>query len=67
MDLTQPNYVKEMARLFDAGIIKRGDFLNVLVAHDDWCAIYDGKPCDCEPDIVDAATGKVLNRKEAKQ
>lgn len=67
MDSNQPNYVKKMQELFDAGVIKRGDVLNVLVAHDDWCAIYDGKPCNCEPDILDVATNKVLNRKEGKR
>lgn len=67
MDSTQPNYVKEMTRLFDAGVIKRGEFLMVDVAHDDWCAIYQGGPCDCDPDIINRGTGEVLNRKDSKR
>jgi hypothetical protein len=64
MDLTQPNYVKEMARLFDSGVIKRGEAYLVDVAHDDWCAIYHGEPCNCDPDIVNRETGEVLNRRD---
>jgi len=58
-----PNYVKEMSRLSDTGVLKCGEFLMVDVAHDDWCDIYKGEPCNCEPDIINRETGEVLNRK----
>lgn len=66
MHSTEPNYVKEMARLFSAGVIKRGEATLVAVAHDDWCAFYQGEPCNCDPDIINRETGQVLNRKEEK-
>jgi hypothetical protein len=26
-------------------------FLKCFFYHDDWCQIYDGKTCNCEPDV----------------
>lgn len=59
-----PSCVKEMERLYNAGVIARDNAYLVDVAHDAWCAIYKGNPCDCDPDIINHETGEVLNRKE---
>jgi hypothetical protein len=24
---------------------------HMVVAHDEWCAIYDGSDCNCEPEV----------------
>lgn len=51
----QHNYLKKIARLkITAGVQQ----LNVQ--HDDWCAVYTGGYCDCDPFIVDKRTGKRL-------
>jgi hypothetical protein len=34
-----------------AGLIQPGKTTVVRVAHDDWCAIYNGGECNCDPDI----------------
>ncbi len=59
-----PNYRSVMRQLMRDGAINAGQILNVDIAHDDWCAIYHSKPCDCDPDIINRETGEVLNRKE---
>ena len=30
----------------------RGKVSDISVQHDDWCAIYKGRPCNCDPDIT---------------
>jgi hypothetical protein len=30
---------------------------HVMVEHDDWCAMYQGNPCNCHPDIHVAMHG----------
>lgn len=29
-----------------------GEAVVVEVRHDDWCAIFNGNPCNCEPDVT---------------
>lgn len=29
--------------------------LHVEVQHDDWCGIYEGRSCDCEPSVLSGA------------
>jgi len=60
----EPNYRKRVRQLVRDGVIKVGEALNIDIAHDDWCAVYKSKPCDCDPDIINRETGEVLNRKE---
>lgn len=49
-ETTPKNYLQ---RIFDAAehLPEGGKLAEVLVSHDDTCAIFDGKPCDCTPDI----------------
>jgi hypothetical protein len=61
------NYQKEFRRLVRAGVLKTGEISLINVVHDDWCAIYGGSVCDCNPDILDRGTGKVLNPRPAKK
>ena len=41
-----PNYIPKIL----AAKAKRGVALAV-VFHDDWCAIFKGRTCDCNPDV----------------
>lgn len=34
-----------------ASQVRAGDAVHVEIRHDDWCAIWKRKPCDCDPDI----------------
>jgi len=29
----------------------RGTVTQVRIAHDEWCGIFHGRPCDCDPDV----------------
>jgi len=59
------NYAEPMQRLMaefgQAGLVSVVD-----VAHDNWCRIYDGGFCNCDPDytIRDAETGKPIKTPE---
>jgi len=67
MTKSEPNYVKELARLHSAGVLRPDDLTFIDVAHDDWCVIYQGKPCNCDPDVINRETGEVLNRDYSKR
>lgn len=52
---TQSNYVKKLDKMkmdgkFDH--IQPGTIFHNVVYHDDWCSIYKGGNCNCDPDIV---------------
>ncbi len=32
--------------------IEPGQYKHVEIRHDDWCGIFKGERCNCEPDIV---------------
>jgi len=43
------NYVK---RMIDAAQeAQPGTVSHTVIKHDDWCLIFSGKPCNCNPDI----------------
>ena len=50
-DPMKHNYYKQLKKLFDQGKIPTMSLLWVDIYHDDWCAIYRGTYCDCEPEI----------------
>jgi hypothetical protein len=56
--MKQPNYLTKLNRMLAAGQIRlKGTGVHVLdVTHEDWCAIYQGKTCDCDPDVKLRAT-----------
>lgn len=47
------NYEKKIARLRREGKVpvEKGRLYDAKVAHDDWCLIYSGGECNCDPDI----------------
>ncbi len=52
------NYVRKLARLMEKYPALQGCAFAVKICHDNWCAIYSGQPCNCDPDI-EVANGSV--------
>ena len=32
-----------------------GEVIHVEIRHDDWCPIFEGGPCNCDPDVESGA------------
>ena len=45
------NYITKLDRLIQEGTISVGGLQHIQVKHDNWCAVYKGKDCNCDPDI----------------
>jgi len=47
------NYVPRVLELADqlAGQLRAGEHWLVVVAHDSWCGIFTGEPCNCDPEL----------------
>jgi hypothetical protein len=52
MDPTKHNYYSKLVKLREQGKLPAGSLNEVDIAHDDWCAIYGGGYCNCDPDIT---------------
>jgi hypothetical protein len=52
--MTNPesNYVRLLLAHYLNGGIRRGEVNVVEVLHDDWCSIFNGGACDCDPIVV---------------
>ena len=51
--IPQPHYVQKLHYLSRIGALPRDVGLPMLdVAHDDWCGIFAGQRCNCDPDIT---------------
>lgn len=50
-DPREHNYYKKLMRLFEEGEFCPGRLQEVDVYHDDWCGIYRGCYCDCDPEV----------------
>lgn len=46
---TEHNHLRKIMALVKAGKVK--GVSDVTVAHDDWCDVYTGGFCNCEPDV----------------
>jgi hypothetical protein len=51
MDPRKHNYYEKLVKLFEEGKVPRGRITDVDICHDDWCRIYQGGYCNCEPEI----------------
>ncbi|RYX81045.1 hypothetical protein EON83_25810 [bacterium] len=52
----QHNYLKHLFELQAIGNMKEGTVTTVTVAHDDWCQIFKGGKCNCNPTLNTAGT-----------
>lgn len=46
-----PRYTREILRGLADKQLPRGQVVEAHVYHDDWCAIFRGGECDCDPRI----------------
>jgi hypothetical protein len=46
------NYERKLVEQWRTGALPRNPgYHQVIVSHDDWCAIFAGGSCNCDPDI----------------
>jgi hypothetical protein len=45
-------YIKHLPQVPVDAPIERGTVHHMVVMHDDWCAFYDDKECNCNPIIT---------------
>jgi hypothetical protein len=51
-NLQLPNYVRKLHYLYRIGAIPADAGLHMVdIEHDDWCGIFQGKRCNCDPTI----------------
>lgn len=50
----KPHYLKPLAELVRQcrDQIKAGQVYETRVAHDAWCGIFDGRACNCNPEVT---------------
>ena len=46
-----PNYLRSIATTLNQSHLPKGGLVLVHVFHDGWCAVFEGGPCNCNPDI----------------
>jgi hypothetical protein len=47
----QHNYLVKLEELYRQGLIPVPSVCWVDIYHDDWCGIYRGDYCNCDPDV----------------
>ena len=45
------NYMKKLVELYKQGKLPTAGVSDIYFFHDDWCGIYRGRSCNCEPII----------------
>lgn len=50
--ILQSGYRKVINHAILAGMLKPGEMGIIEVQHDDWCGIFKGGECNCNPDII---------------
>ena len=48
-----PPYLRQA--LANVKHVRPGEVVHVEVRHDDDCGIFEGRPCDCEPEVESGA------------
>ena len=50
--IAKGNYAAKLLALGELGLIgEPGKVQEVDIYHDDWCGVYRGQPCNCNPEI----------------
>jgi hypothetical protein len=50
--VAEPNYVRKIRHMARCGLLPlSGGYHEVTVDHDDWCGHWQGKRCNCNPDV----------------
>jgi hypothetical protein len=50
-DPRKHNFYKKLMKLVAEGKVSPGRINEVDICHDDWCRIYRGGYCNCDPEI----------------
>jgi hypothetical protein len=50
LDPMKHNYFKRLRKLYDQGRIPSMSLTLVDIYYDDWCGIYRGNYCNCDPE-----------------
>lgn len=50
-DARKHNYYKKLLQLYDQGTLGKPGLTEIDICHDDWCAIYRGGYCNCNPEV----------------
>jgi hypothetical protein len=63
------NYLKKLAQLQSDGKVpgELGKAYDARIAHDNWCRVYNGGECNCDPDISFIEITKTNADQVAKQ
>ena len=49
--MKEHNYVKKVMEFARTHNIPKGRLSEIAVIHDDWCGVFKGKRCNCDPDV----------------
>jgi len=47
--LSEHNYLRKVLAMQRAGLFPAAGVASVRISHDDWCGIFTGGACNCEP------------------
>jgi hypothetical protein len=47
----EPNFLVKLKYLYALGALPNGQMHMVDVEHDSWCAHFEGRPCNCSPNV----------------
>jgi hypothetical protein len=50
-DPRKHNYFPKLMKFIEQHQLPRGCISNVDICHDDWCRVYRGGYCNCDPEI----------------
>ena len=53
------NYIEKLLRHVEQTTLKNGDH-HIKVSHDDWCAFFKGRACNCDPDIREMSDREIV-------
>ena len=53
------NYAKKLLRYVEQTPLGSGDH-HFKVSHDDWCAFFKGRACNCDPDIREMSDREIV-------
>jgi hypothetical protein len=53
MSAPQHNYLTKIQQMWASGDLPReAGYHQVAVSHDDWCGVFEGQRCNCDPEIT---------------
>ena len=51
-DTLDHNYLVKIRKMWETGELPRtAGYHQIAVYHDDFCGVFEGKRCDCDPDV----------------